>query len=86
MKTIWLVLLSLFMLCSVLPAAGQTGQNDLYASGRQFEQWAKNLSEFVKDVRFNEDDVHSLISLWDDFNAVGGEETGEDEGEFMDFN
>jgi hypothetical protein len=85
MKKIWFVLLSLFLLCSVSPAAGQTGQDDIYASERQFEQWAKTLSEFVKDVRFNEEDVQSLISLWGDFTAVGGEEAEEEEGEFMDF-
>ena len=86
MKKIWFVLLSVFMLCSVSPAAGQSGQDDIYESGRQFEQWAISLAEFVKDVRFNEDDVKSLISLWNDFTAVGEEEGGEDEGEYIDFN
>ena len=86
MKKIWFALLSVFMLCSVSPAAGQSGQDDIYESGRQFEQWAISLSEFVKDVRFNEEDVQSLLSLWDEFTTVGGEEPGEDEGEFMDFN
>jgi hypothetical protein len=85
MKKIWFVLLSVFMLCSVSPAAGQSGQDDIYESGRQFEQWAISLAEFVKDVRFNEEDVQSLLSLWDDF-AVGEEEAEEDEGEYIDFN
>jgi vacuolar-type H+-ATPase catalytic subunit A/Vma1 len=86
MKKIWFVLLSVLMLCAVSPAAGQSSQDDIYASGRQFEQWAKNLSEFVKDVRFNEEDVQSLLNLWDDFTAVGEEEAEEDEEEFLDFN
>lgn len=86
MKKIWFVLLSVFMLCSVSPAAGQSSQDDMDASNRQFEEWAISLSEFVKDVRFNEEDVQSLLSLWDDFTTVGGEEPEEDEGEFMDFN
>jgi hypothetical protein len=85
MKKIWFVLLSALMLCTVSPGAGQSSQDDIYSSGRQFEEWAKDLSEFVKDVRFNEEDVQSLISLWDDFTAVGGEEAEEDEEEFMDF-
>ncbi|MEJ2269491.1 MAG: hypothetical protein P8Y04_06940 [Desulfobulbaceae bacterium] len=78
MKKIWFVLLSVFMLCSVSPAAGQSGQDDIYESGRQFEQWAISLAEFVKDVRFNEEDVQSLLSLWDDFTTVGEEEAEED--------
>jgi len=86
MKRIWLLLLSVFMLCSVSPAAGQSSQDDMDASNRQFEQWAISLSEFVKDVRFNEDDVQSLLSLWDDFTAVGEKEAEEDEGEYIDFN
>ena len=37
-------------------------------------------------MRFNEEDVQSLLSLWDDFTAVGEEEAEEDEGEYIDFN
>jgi Xaa-Pro aminopeptidase len=86
MKKICLLLLSVFMLFSVSPAAGQSSQDDIDASNRQFEQWAINLSEFVKDVRFIEEDVQSLISLWDDFNAIGDQEPDDDEGEYVDFN
>jgi hypothetical protein len=99
MKKIWFVLLSVFMLCSVSPAAGQSSQEDsvspaagqssqedIDAANRQLEQWAISLAEFVRDVRFTEDDVQSLISLWDDFNAVGDENADQEEKEYIDFN
>ena len=86
MKKIWFVLLSVFMLFSISPAAGQTSQDDIDASNRQFEQWAKSLSEFVRDVRFNEEDVQSLISLWSEFTAIGDQKPGEADGEYIDFN
>lgn len=86
MKKIWFVLLSVFMLCSVSPAAGESSQDDINASNRQFEQWAKKLSEFVKDVQFNEEDVQSMISLWNDFNSVGDQKSGEEDDEYLDFN
>jgi hypothetical protein len=84
MKKICLLLLSVFMLFCVSPAAGQSSQDDIEESNRQFEQWAISLSEFVKDVRFNEEDVQSLISLWDDFDTIGGEQDNE-EKEYVDF-
>jgi hypothetical protein len=86
MKKIWFVLLSVFMLCSVSPAAGQSSQEDIDAANRQLEQWAISLGEFVRDVRFTEDDVQSLISLWDDFNVVGDENADQEEKEYIDFN
>jgi hypothetical protein len=85
MKKICLLLLSVFMLLNVSPASGETDQNEMEESSRQFQQWTKSLAEFVKDVRFNEEDVQSLISQWDDFNTIGGEEADEEE-EFIDFN
>ena len=84
MKKISLFILSFFMLLSASPALGQSTQDEIGQSSRQFEEWTKSLSEFVKDVRFNEEDVQSLISQWDDFNAIGEEKDG-DEGEFVDF-
>lgn len=84
MKKICLLLLSVFMLLNVSPAAGQSSADDMDDSNRRFEQWAISLSEFVKDVRFDEEDVESLISLWDDFGSIRGEE-GEEEEEFVDF-
>jgi hypothetical protein len=72
------------MLFCVSPASGQSSQDDIGESSRQFEQWTKSLAEFVKDVRFNEDDVQNLISQWDDFNAIGGAEDDEEE-EYIDF-
>jgi hypothetical protein len=84
MKKICLLLLSVFMLFCVSPASGQSSQDDIGESSRQFEQWTKSLAEFVKDVRFNEDDVQNLISQWDDFNAIGGAEDDEEE-EYIDF-
>jgi len=84
MKKTVLLLLSFFMLLSASSAIGQSAQEEIDQSNRQFQEWAKDVSEFVKDVRFNEKDVQNLISLWNDFNAIG-EEQG-DEEEYVDFN
>jgi hypothetical protein len=68
----------------ITPAAGQSFQDEMDESNRKFEEWAISLSEFVKDVHFTEEDVQSLLKLWDDFSSVGGAEV---EGEeFVDFN
>jgi len=72
------------MLFYITPALGESSQDDIEESNRQFQQWTKSLAEFVKDVRFNEEDVQSLISQWDDFAAIGGKEAEEEE-EFVDF-
>jgi hypothetical protein len=84
MKKICLLLFSVFMLVSVSAALGQSSQDDIAESNQQFEQWSKNLAEFVKDVRFNEEDVKSFLSLADDFNSFGAEED-DDSGEYLDF-
>jgi hypothetical protein len=84
MKKTCLLLLSVFMLFYITPALGESSQDDIEESNRQFQQWTKSLAEFVKDVRFNEEDVQSLISQWDDFAAIGGKEADEEE-EFIDF-
>lgn len=75
----------LFLLVSISPALAESSQDEINDSGVQFEEWAKNLSEFVKDVRFDEKDVQNLISQWDDFNSFG-EEQDTDEEEYIDFN
>jgi len=72
------------MILNGSPVAGQSFQDEMDESNRQFEEWAISLSEFVKDVRFNEEDVQSLITLWEDFSTIGGEEESEEE-EFVDF-
>ena len=84
MKKICLFLLSVFMLLNVSPVAGQSFQDEVDESNRQFEEWTINLSAFVKDVRFTEEDVQSLIALWEEFSTISGEEEGEEE-EFEDF-
>lgn len=84
MKRIWFLLLSVLMLISVSSALGQSSQDDIAASNLQFEEWSKSLAEFVKDIRFNEDDIQSFISLADDFNSFGTEDDNED-GEYIDF-
>lgn len=83
MKRIGLLLIAVFMLVFVSPVSGQSGQDDAADSTLQFEQWSKNLAEFVKDVRFNEKDIQSFISLADDFNSIGAEE--DDDEEYVDF-
>ncbi len=85
MKKIWFLIISLFMLINVSSALAQSSQDEINDSSVQFEEWAKTLSEFVKDVRFNEKDVQNLISQWDDFNSFG-EEQDTDEEEYIDFN
>ncbi len=73
------------MLINVSSALAQSSQDEINDSSVQFEEWAKTLSEFVKDVRFAEKDVQNLISQWDDFNSFGEEQDTEEE-EYMDFN
>lgn len=85
MKKIWFLIISLFMLINVSSALAQSSQDEINDSSVQFEEWAKTLSEFVKDVRFNEKDVQNLISQWDDFNSFG-EEQDTDEEEYIAFN
>ncbi|NOQ66955.1 MAG: hypothetical protein GQ556_07050 [Desulfobacterales bacterium] len=85
MKKIWFLIISLFMLINVSSALAQSSQDEINDSSVQFEEWAKTLSEFVKDVRFNEKDVQNLISQWDDFNSFG-EEQDTDEEKYIDFN
>jgi len=83
MKRIGLLLLAVFMLVFVPPVSGQSGQDEAADPTLQFEQWSKTLAEFVKDVRFDEKDIQSFISLADDFNSIGAEEG--DEEEYVDF-
>jgi hypothetical protein len=85
MKKIWFLIISLFMLINVSSALAQSSQDEINDFSVQFEEWAKTLSEFVKDVRFNEKDVQNLISQWDDFNSFG-EEQDTDEEKYIDFN
>jgi hypothetical protein len=84
MKKTVLLLLSIFMLMSVFPAIGQSYQDESDPSSEEFQEWAKSLSEFVKDVRFNEKDMQDFLNQWDDFNSLG-KEHGTDE-EYIDFN
>ena len=85
MKKIWFLIISLFMLINVSSALAQSSQDEINDFSVQFEEWAKTMSEFVKDVRFNEKDVQNLISQWDDFNSFG-EEQDTDKEEYIDFN
>ena len=84
MKKICLLIASFFMLLSVSSALAQSGQDETDQSNQQYEEWTKNLAEFVKDVRFNETDVQSLISQWGDFNSIGEQQETDDE-EYVDF-
>ena len=84
MKKICLLIASFFMLLSVSSALAQSGQDETDQSNQQYEEWTKSLAEFVKDVRFNETDVQSLISQWGDFNSIGEQQETDDE-EYVDF-
>ena len=83
MKIIWLLLAVLMFVC-ISPVLAQSSQDDLTYSGQNFEQWSKNLAEFVKDVRFNEEDIQSFIKLADDFNDFDAQNDSE-AGEYVDF-
>ena len=86
MKKTVLLLLSIFMLMSVSPAIGQSYQDESDPSSEEFQEWAKSLSEFVKDVRFNEKDMQDFLNQWDDFSAFGDKQDSVDEEEYVDFN
>ncbi len=86
MKKICLMLLAVFLLFGVSPAAGRPGRADITPSERQFEQWTEKLSEFVRDVRFNEEDMQSFIRLYPEFSAIGGDQHDSGEEEYVDFN
>jgi len=86
MKKVFLLLLSLFMIMGAPYAIGQSAHDDMDPSNREFQEWAKTLSEFVKDVRFNEKDIQDFINLWDDFSAFGDNQDSDDEEEYVDFN
>ena len=66
MKKVFLLLLSLFMIMGAPYAIGQSAHDEVDPSNREFQEWAKTLSEFVKDVRFNEKDMQGFINLWSD--------------------
>ncbi|MBW2465758.1 MAG: hypothetical protein JRF02_00515 [Deltaproteobacteria bacterium] len=84
MKKTTMLLFSFLIFLCISPAAAQASGDDIAGSGFQFEQWAKNLAEFVRDVRFNEKDIQSFISLSHDFDQIGkNEDYGE--GEYVDF-
>ena len=84
MKKLGLLLLAFFLLVGVSPVPGQSSQDDIAYSTQEFEHWTKNLADFVKDVRFNETDIQSFISLAEDFNAIGAQQKMEGENEFVD--
>ena len=83
MKRICLVLLSVLVCFCVTPSFGQSSADDIAESSREFAEWTKSLAAFVKDVRFNDEDVQSLIDLYHDFTILGGED--DEQGEFTDF-
>ena len=86
MKKVFLLLLSLFMIMGAPYAIGQSVHDEVDPSNREFQEWAKTLSEFVKDVRFNEKDMQDFINLWSDFSAFGDKQDSGDEEEYVDFN
>ena len=86
MKKVFLLLLSLFMIMGAPYAIGQSAHDEVDPSNREFQEWAKTLSEFVKDVRFNEKDMQDFINLWGDFSAFGDNQDSGNEEEYIDFN
>lgn len=84
MKRLGFFLLMVLMLVCTPPVSGQTSQDAIEESNHEFTEWTKSLAEFVKDVRFNEEDLQSYISLYDDFNEIGADDPEEEE--FADFN
>ena len=86
MKKVFLLLLSLFMIMGAPYAIGQSAHDEVDPSNREFQEWAKTLSEFVKDVRFNEKDMQDFINLWGDFSIFGDNQDSGNEEEYVDFN
>ena len=86
MKKVFLLLLSLFMIIGAPYAIGQSAHDEVDPSNREFQEWAKTLSEFVKDVRFNEKDMQDFINLWGDFSTFGDNQDSGNEEEYVDFN
>ena len=86
MKKVFLLLLSLFMIMGAPYAIGQSAHDEVDPSNREFQEWAKTLSEFVKDVRFNEKDMQDFINLWGDFSTFGDNQDSGNEEEYVDFN
>lgn len=84
MRKFYLLLLTIFTFITLSLTSGQSGHAETDQSIDQFQQWAKNLAAFVKDVRFNEQDVQDMIRQWNDFNAFGEKNAVEDE-EYLDF-
>lgn len=83
------------IMCSVLLSAGaawaQSYEESVEESNREFTESMAALSEFVKDVHFNEKDVNSVLANLRDFIAVGEDlddgavVEGDDGGETINF-
>jgi hypothetical protein len=63
-------------------AAAQTHEESVEASNRKFIESMKAMTDFVKDVNFDEDDVKAMIAHWGEVNAIGG--GGGSEGAYDD--
>jgi hypothetical protein len=84
-----IALLSLLLLTAGA-AAAQTHEESVEESNRQFRESMKAMSDFVKDVSFDEGDIKALIAHWDEVNTIGGEGAGdgahdEEDDEMIDF-
>ena len=81
-----LVLLSL-LLAFTSTAAAQSYQESMEDSTRKFNESTEAMADFVKDVTFDEDDIKSMITNWDELNDLGKEKRmpGKDGEDMVDF-
>ena len=85
-----IVFLSLLLLTAGAVGA-QTHEESVEESNRKFGESMKAMSDFVKDVSFDESDIKDMIAHWKEINALGeenerrgGHDDGEDD-EMIDF-
>ena len=63
MKRFGFLLLMFFMLVGISPVSGQSSQDAMEESNHEFAEWTESLADFVRDVRFDEKDLQSFLSL-----------------------
>ena len=85
MKRFGFLLLTFFMLVCIQPVSGQSSRDAMEESNHEFAEWTASLAGFVRDVRFDEKDMQSFLSLYDDFSDIGVHSENGDE-EYVDFN
>lgn len=76
------------ILISAAPVAtnGQDPYAGMEQSQQEVDQMFAALGEYVGDVRFDEDDVRSLIEHWDEWDQFGAQSGEDPDEDVIDFN